>query len=148
MDSSVIMDQYKGMVEARKDYQVKADAWQANIDTLQSEIEKLIQDYTENQHKLSGELRADKEAEINRKQEQFYKYREAIAQKAQEEDQKLTEGVVKQINSYLEEYGKENKYSIIFGTTSGGSIVYGDDATDITSEVLKGMNEEYTMGKL
>jgi outer membrane protein len=42
VDSVKLLNEYKGMVEARAAYQKKAGTWQANIDTLTAELQASI----------------------------------------------------------------------------------------------------------
>lgn len=42
VDSLKLMNGYAGMQDARRSYQQKAAAWKANIDTLTSELQRLI----------------------------------------------------------------------------------------------------------
>lgn len=48
-----------------------------------------------------------------------------------------------EINAYIKQYGKAQGYTFILGATESGNIVYAADGTDITSEVLKGLNDQY-----
>src|SRR5688572_25510037 len=45
IDSSKVINAYHGMVEARKAYQAKIVLWKTNIDTLNNQIQKEIQQY-------------------------------------------------------------------------------------------------------
>jgi len=60
---------------------------------------------------------------------------------------KVTQTVINDINDYVKEYGKEHGYKIIFGASGGGNIMYADDSSDLTNEVLKGLNSEYERKK-
>ncbi|HTF81307.1 MAG TPA: OmpH family outer membrane protein, partial [Cytophagales bacterium] len=71
------------------------------------------------------------------------KYSEVVEGKISEEDQKLTQGVVNQVNTFITEYGKKNGYSIIYGTNLSGNIIYGADAYDLTNEILTELNNQY-----
>jgi len=80
---------------------------------------------------------------LGNKQQQINGYQEAIQKKIQEEDKKVTQTVINDINDYIKEYGKSHSYKIIFGASGGGNIMYADESTDLTEEVLKGLNAEY-----
>lgn len=59
------------------------------------------------------------------------------------------EGVVKnrqmidKLEQFLEQYNKDKGYNYIFSYSFGGNLLYGDDALDITREVIAGINEAY-----
>ena len=141
-----LLAEYKGMIEAKQNYEVKAVSWQSNIDTLGKELENMVKEYEEARGSMSISERQQEEKELQQKQKQLNDYRKSIAQQAQQEDAKLTEGVLNQVNTYIKDYGKENGYKMIFGANGSGTIVYGTDAIDVTDVILKGLNREYNGG--
>jgi outer membrane protein len=80
---------------------------------------------------------------LQNKQQQINGYQEAIQKKIQEEDKKVTQTVINDINDYVKEYGKKHGYKIIFGASGGGNIMYAAESTDLTEVVLNGLNAEY-----
>jgi outer membrane protein len=144
--TDVLLEKYQGMIEAKQKYQTKAVAWQANMDTLKVELKGIMDDYQANQSKWNAAKQQQVEKDIQAKQKQFNDYQQAISQQAQQEDQQLTQGVLNQVNAYIEAYGKKYHYKIIFGANGSGTIVYGTDAIDITDTILKGLNKEYNGG--
>lgn len=51
------------------------------------------------------------------------------------------------IASYLAQYNKDKKYSVIFSKSGDNNLLYADKAYDITNEVIAGLNKAYK-GKL
>jgi outer membrane protein len=132
-----LVEGFEGMKEAKMLYKQKMEKWQANIDTLQS-------DYTRTQSKLTlngGNAEARKNLE---KQEMNIRnYVTALEEKAKEEDDKMTEAVINQINTRVKEYGVNHGYDIIFGLTTQGNVMYGSEGKDITKDVLEDLNNWY-----
>ncbi len=138
-----ILNKYQGMAEARSAFQSKAGTWQSRVDTLKAELEVAVKNYEAVKVSLTNNKRSEREKNLQAQQEQLYRYTQAVSKKAEAEDQKLTEGVLTQINAFLEVYGKQHGYSIIFGANGGGNIVYGNEAKDLTNEVLIELNRSY-----
>ncbi len=143
VDSSSVLNQYQGMLDARRTYQGKTNTWKANIDTLASEVQRSIKKYekevtvmSEKERKLSQEL-------IRSKQKQLADFQRAINEKAAQEDAEMTARVIKQVNAYLKKYGEKHNYKIIFAATEYGNIAYAKDGIDVTEEIINGLNEEY-----
>lgn len=44
----------------------------------------------------------------------------------------------------MKDYGKKNEYSYILGSNDAGSVMYGEDASDLTQTILEALNAEYT----
>lgn len=54
-----------------------------------------------------------------------------------------SEQIWKQINQYVQEYGKEHDYTYIFGAADQGTLMYAASSNDITVAVTKYVNERY-----
>ncbi|MCU0354190.1 MAG: OmpH family outer membrane protein [Cytophagales bacterium] len=143
VDSVKLLNGYQAMTDARKDYQAKATAWQSNVDTLLAEVQTAIQKYEKEAAGLSAKEKTLSQELIRTKQKQLADYQQAIAEKARQEDQRLTGDVLKQANSFLERYGKQHDFDIIFAANATGNIAYAEDYMDITELVLEQMNQEY-----
>lgn len=144
VDSAKLVNEYAGMQDARVAYQKKAVTWKANIDTLNSEVQRQIVSYEKERSKLTAKERQLSEELIRTKQKQLMDYQQAMNTQAKQEDEKMTGEVVLQINAYLKKYGEENGYKIVMAATEYGNIAYADEGLDITQEVLKGLNSEYS----
>jgi len=141
--SSDLVYGYVGMKTAQNGYQEKAKAWQFNVDKLQKEYQTAANKFSAEFEGLTDAQKDRGRAILARQQEDLMGYSKALQTKANEEDEKITQSVLNQINSFVEEYGDRNGYEIILGTTLSGSLLYGDDAIDITDEVLKALNKTY-----
>lgn len=144
VDSGKLVNEYKGMQDARAVYQKKAATWKANIDTLTSEVQQRIMNYEKESSKLTAKERQLSEELIRTKQKQLMEYQQAMNTQAKQEDSKMTGEVVQQINAYLKKYGEENGYKIVMAATEYGNIAYADEGLDITEDVLEGLNQEYS----
>lgn len=143
VQSSYLLSNYQGFKDASTNYQQKSMQWQANIDTLASELNSIQAKY---QQEVKGLSAREKELSIElikTKKQQLQQYQQGIQQKAAQEDQAMTSGVVQEVNAFLKEYGEKRNYQIIFGATDMGNIVYAREAIDLTEEVLVAINKRY-----
>jgi outer membrane protein len=144
VDSTKLISEYKGMQDARKNYQQKASVWKANVDTLALEVQQQIMSYEKDHSRLSAKEQKLTEELLRTKQKQLMDFQQAMNAQAQQEDQKMTGEVVRQINSYIKKYGQSHGYNIVMAATQYGNIAYADEGLDITEEVLDGLNKEYS----
>ncbi|MFZ9588121.1 MAG: OmpH family outer membrane protein [Chitinophagaceae bacterium] len=64
------------------------------------------------------------------------------------EGMKTMESLKKTIDDYLVKYNKEKKFTYIFSYSSGLNVLfYKDSATNITDEIVAGLNAEYNKTK-
>lgn len=144
VDSNQLINNYKGMQDARKVYQQKASSWKANIDTLTQEVQQQIMKYEKESAKMTVKERQLSQELIRTKQKQLMDYQQAMNTQAQQEDSKMTAEVISQINAYIKKYGERKGYTIVMAATDYGNIAYADEGLDITAEVLEGLNKEYS----
>lgn len=128
--SEVLINEFAGMQEARQQYQQKQQEWQAHLDTLHADYTRLEQS--------GGSV-----DELTFVARNIQQYTARMEQLAQEEDQQMTQAVLDQVNAFVEQYGQEQGYDLIMGTTQSGSILYGNAALDITEELLTALNHHY-----
>ena len=77
---------------------------------------------------------------------------QVLQQQLQFEQQQLQQAfstemdsVMTTMKTYVEEYGKTKGYSFIFGTSDvTTTVMYGEDVSDISDAILKGLNEAYS----
>ena len=142
VDSVKLVNGYKGMQAARREFEQKTAVWQANLDTLKNELELKVKQYESTHAKLSSKEKTLTEELLQTKQEQLINYQNIVAEKIQKEDKELTTKVLGKVNDYLKKYGEERGYLIIFAATQYGNIVYAAKGSDITDQVLEGLNKE------
>lgn len=143
IDTAQLMDKYEGMKQARAQYQQKAGLWQANVDTLVSEVQQQIKIYEKESTGMTAREKELSQQLIRSKQQQLGEYQKALQEKARQADREMTQQVLATVNAYLAEYGKTNHYQIILAATDAGNIVYAEEGMDITQEVLEGLNKGY-----
>lgn len=65
----------------------------------------------------------------------------------QEEGLVKNRQMIDKIEQFLKKYNEDKGYTYIFSYTFGGNLFYGNEAYDITSDIIKGINEEYPVEK-
>lgn len=128
--SEILVNEYAGMKEASELWQRNQLQWQVNLDTLRADYRK------------KEKANAPKE-ELQLLAQNIQQYTSATEQMAMEEDRKKTEGVLEQINVFVEQCGEEHGYDLILGTTASGNILYGKPGIDITEKLLAALNQHY-----
>src|ERR1700754_1152349 len=140
VDSAKIFNEYKASMEAKKAFQLKAKTWETNIDTLTNDVKRSIQKYEKSIATMSPKEQDLAKQLIQVKQKQLADYQRGIQDNAKQEDAKLTQAVVAQINSFLTTYGKAHNYKLILIANQSGTIAYAREGMDITANVIEELN--------
>ncbi|WP_448520351.1 OmpH family outer membrane protein [Rhodoflexus sp.] len=80
---------------------------------------------------------------LGQKEQELIAYRETVMAGLIEEEKLMNNRLYDSLISYLREFNKDKKYQYIFGYTKGGGILLANDQTDITDQIIKGLNEKY-----
>ena len=143
VDVNKLLDGYSRTKVARAEFETKAKALNANVDSLIVNWQNELKLYEKERSKMTKKELQLKQELLSNKQQQVNNYQAAIQKQIQEEDKKVTQTVINDVNDYVKEYGKKHNYKVIFGASGGGNIMYADDVTDLTDKILAGLNEEY-----
>jgi outer membrane protein len=81
---------------------------------------------------------------LQKKEQDIMLFRDNAAGNLQEEQAKKTDQLLTNIQDYLKKYNKSDKYDMVIGYSKGGGVLYAKEDLDITQDVLKGLNEEYS----
>lgn len=143
VDSNSLLSQYQGMIDARADFQKLSSQWQARIDTLAMDVQNELKRHEKEVAKMTKKEKGLSEQLIRSKQQQLVSYQKAIQDKASQQDAEMTQSVINDMNAYIQEYGKQKSYKIIFAATNVGNILYAHEGVNITEEVVEGLNSKY-----
>jgi outer membrane protein len=143
VDAVKLVANYKGMDVAKKELEARSLNWNANLDTLQRELESTVANYEKTRNILSAREKQLTEELLRTKQEQFLNYQQMVKESFQKADQEYSTKVLGKVNEFIKRYGEEHGFTIIFAATQYGNIAYANTDLDITDELLTGLNTEY-----
>jgi outer membrane protein len=135
---------YKDVLQEMKGKESSANAeLQALKGRYQSRIQQLQQ---------KGPTMSQAEGEAAQrevaKMEQDYRTREAQLQdNLQNQQMDMTKQMRKEIEDYLAVYNKDKGYAYIFSYEPGFIMYYKDSAYDVTADLLRGLNDQYSKSK-
>lgn len=126
-----VFDKFKGTEEVRTKLGSLQEKQKSILDSLRLEINAL-----EAKGKGKDEI-------VNNKKQTYSRLLTEFSQSNQEQQDQYTEGLWKQINQYVSEYGKQHSYKYIYGADGSGTIMYADSTLNITSKIVEYMNSKY-----
>lgn len=139
-----LVSKYHGMKEVQDEYNIKYLQWQTEIDTLIALYDSKVLVFKENELKYNKEKRELEREKIVILGDKITNYKKNLEEIATQENQKMIQGALNQINSFVENYGEENNYDYIIGVTEFGNVLYTDKKYNLTEELIKALNDDYT----
>lgn len=143
VDNVKLMDGYQEKVDVENAFKTKAEAMNKKRDSISQAFQL---EYQALQTKAQGwsQKKAQEELGLLQQKSQF------LGQQLQQEEQQLQaqgqtemDSVVSKVKKEIQAYGKANGYTYILTGGEGGSVLYGVDGKDLTSELLKILNDNY-----
>ena len=99
----------------------------------------------------NGEIKSEEEAQkvqasLQKQQMDLENLQEKYSNQFETERQKYNDIMKDSIESFLKDYNKDHKYSMILSKV-GDNILFADKKLDITDDVLNGLNKRYKSAK-
>lgn len=143
VDVNKLIEGYERTKIEQKGFEDKRASMNASVDSLMSVWQSDLKAYEKELASMSNKQLEERKQLLQSKQQQIRNYKESVQKKISEENQKMTQTIINDINDYVKEYGKENGYKIIFGAMGSGNIMYAAEGANITELVLDGLNNRY-----
>ena len=143
VDNIKLMDGYEEKVEVENKFKAKAEAMNKKRDSI-SQAFQLEYQALQTKAQSWSQKKQQEELGLLQQKSQF------LGQQIQQEEQQLQlegqtemDSVVSKVKKEIQAFGKANGYTYILTGGEGGSVLYGADTKDLTSEVLKILNDKY-----
>jgi outer membrane protein len=142
-ETTVLMTEFTEAIQARKQFEEAQKEWDKNLkmlnDSLMSGVARMKAGYDKASKAQQDSMRTG----LQKRNDDLQRYTNAVKQKSEEKERELMDPVVKKINSFLDLWGKQHGYDIIFGTMQGGNVLQANQRMNVTAMVLKDLNDHY-----
>lgn len=140
IDNTKIYEGFSMKVRYQKDIENQMLTNKNKLDSLQLQLKMLVmQEETQPNVELKNQ--------INNLNNRIKQFQAEATESASALAERYENQIWSQINQYVKEFGKEHDVKIIFGATGNGSLMYADDASNYTDEVLEYINTKYEKGE-
>ena len=140
-----IMGQYKYWKEVTKILEAKEKNIQKTLAGKQQALQQAAANFQQNvQANKFTQVQAQQiQAGIQRQAADAEALQQRLGAEYQKEVAKYNKALSDSVHNYLKTYNKDKRYVMILAK-SGDNILYADDACNITTDVVQGMNKAYT----
>ena len=144
-----LMVKYELANELRTTFQNKYDRADRDLTNKYKKFEKDMIDAQDKVQKglVTRAQAAELEQKLANQQQELMASRERVMGELAEEEQVMNNRLYYAVSDYLKEYNADLKHSMIISTTTTGPVLHADPALDITADVVRGLNDQYTKQK-
>lgn len=148
IDSSRIFQEYKDAQEAQARFDRQAQGWRDEATEKEKLVKQLRDEVRDMSPILSALKRQEKEEALQKAIAEHERFIQSIwgpQGRAAQENERTTQDVVNQIRAVVEKIAGDKGLDLVFDS-AGGFLIYADKTLDLTSEVVRQLNERSTSG--
>ena len=146
VDIDSLLNDYQMYIDKRDEFVEDQSNSQAE---LQNRSQQLQQEFQDLQQKLNKGLITRAKArmmqqELGQKEQQLYQLRNNLTSQLAEKEQVIYRQVLNSVMDFMEDYADEHNYHYVLSYSFGGPVLYSAEKFNVTQDVVKGLNQEYT----
>ncbi|MDA7705914.1 OmpH family outer membrane protein [Flavobacteriaceae bacterium] len=144
VDNGVLINEYQERKDVEATLNTKIEAFKIRTDSLRSAFELEIKEAELKARKMSQSAIQKLSQELQQKEQVLSQRVQFEQQQIAQESQTLNDSIINRVKEFVQAYGKSNSYNYILGSNEAGSVLYGEETSDLTQEILKALNESYS----
>jgi len=145
VNSDSLLTKYEYFKDLKVKFEGKTKNAQADMQAKGQAFQRELAQYQQSAQTLSADQRKSTEERLGRKQQELQAYQQNAGAALQNEQAAENEKLYDKVADYLKGYAKEKGYKMVLTYSKGNSaILFADETLDVTSEVIKGLNAQYT----
>lgn len=136
--SAEVYNEFDYKKELEHELDLSEQKHKETLDSLELDYKMFISNYQ------SNELTDDEIIILKRKQNYFLELKQEFENQYSQTVNTSYNLIWNRINEYVKSYGQEHGYTYIFGANGDGSVMYADEAKNITNEIKDYINIKYS----
>ncbi|WP_293784924.1 OmpH family outer membrane protein [uncultured Pedobacter sp.] len=145
VNSDSLLTKYEYFKDLKVKFEGKTKNAQADMQAKGQAFQREVAQYQQSAQTLSADQRKSTEERLARKQQELQTYQQNAGGALQNEQAAENEKLYDKVADYLKGYAKQKGYKMVLTYSKGNSaILFADESLDVTSEVIKGLNAEYS----
>jgi outer membrane protein len=145
--SDTVLKYYEYLKVNKKQLEDKTQKLEQDFRNRAIGLQNEIAAYQRNVSSMTlGQVKATEE-DLGKKQQNLQMYQQSLSQQLAEEEGKLNRELYDRITKYLKKYGADKGLEVVLKYDPTSDVLFAVDALDISQDVIKGLNDEYTVEK-
>ena len=143
IDNGEVINNYQMKMDIEDKYKAKDDEFKKRMDSLSRNFQIEAQAFQLAANKMSTKKQQEKYTELSQKQQVLQQQFQIEQQEMQQAFSVEMDSVISKVNDFVKDYGKTNGFSFILGKNEAGSVLYGEDNSDLTQTITDALNADY-----
>ena len=144
VDNVKLMDEYQEKIDIEKKYETMSQAHNQKRDSISQAFQMEAQAFQQKAQSMSQQKAQEEYGNLQQRGQRIGQQLQLEEQQMQQQGQTEMDSLITKVKAQIQKYGKDNGYDYILGGGNGGSVLYGNDSKDLTEEILKLLNANYS----
>lgn len=144
IDVETVMNEYEAMNDLESEVALRQQEMASELEALQGPFQAKVEEYYKNEASMSSSKRAEAQQALQQEGQMIQSRQQQVSLMLQQENLAKSEVLIKKMDSVVAEYAKRKGFSIVLGTQGNGTVMYGNDNLNISSEIVTSLNENYS----
>jgi outer membrane protein len=148
INQDTLVAKYDYAKDITKSMQAKGKSTQGDLQSRGQVFQQKVAEYQKNQSTMAADQRQETEQRLQREQQDLQQYQQNATAQFQSESAAQGNKVFDKIADFVKGYAKEKGYKLVLMYSKANpTILYGDPSLDVTTDVLKRLNDAYAKDK-
>jgi outer membrane protein len=150
VNTDTLLAKYDFAKTTRKDLDTKGRLIESDLRNRQGNLQNAVISFQNSAATMTQQKIEETRQSLAMKEQELRQYQQSQELEFAKEEQKLMEKLRDNLNEFVKKYAEANGYTYVLAYSKanpGVGLMYGVPTSDITEEVLKGLNEEYKEGQ-
>ncbi|MFV0541799.1 MAG: OmpH family outer membrane protein [Aestuariibaculum sp.] len=144
VDNGTVINDYQEKKDLETEFQSKEEAFRKKADSLGKAFQAEVQEKQKLAQKSTRAKAQELMTGLQQKQQELQQQMQIEQQALQMEFQSEVDSVINKVKTFVQDYGKNNGYTFILGTSdAAATVMYGTDENNLTQTILNALNETY-----
>lgn len=144
IDTGEIVNEYQEKKDLEEEFKGKKEQLDKKNDSISKAFQLEVQAFQVASKKMSQKKAQETYQELGQKQQLLQQQIQFSEQQFGQSFNAELDSVIIRVKDFAKDYGKQNGYSYILGTSEAtSSVIYGEEANNLTKTILDALNASY-----
>ncbi len=147
VNSDTVSKYYGFAKKIQKTLTTKRSEAEGQIKSKYFAYESLVQEFEKASPIMGDREKMEKAQKIRLLEQEIMQVEQQLSEQVSRQELELTQSYIVKTNDYMQEIGKTLGYDYVMSYRVGGAMLYANERHDITTEIIKLLNERYESSK-
>jgi outer membrane protein len=147
VNSDTVSKYYEFAKKIQKTLTTKRSEAEGQIKSKYFAYESLVQEFEKASPIMGDREKMEKAQKIRLLEQEIMQVEQQLSDQVSRQELELTQSYIEKTNDYMQEIGKTLGYDYVMSYRIGGAMLYANERHDITTEIIKLLNERYESSK-